>query len=195
MSAIGRTALKAYFESGDTPTEAQFIDLIDSLFTLTEDDSDDLTEGAAQLLMTADERSKLSGIETEATVDQTGAEINTLTVNNVTLSDGVTIAQNVSSFKTTYASLITAESTIALTLSGVIANSIIDYTIQKTISGNTAITFDGTGLRFVDYDNKALPATSLVITLNDTINFHFTISCKVSGLAYSDDKVIMVQIL
>lgn len=39
MAQIGRTALKAYFETGDIPTEAQFIDLIDSLFNFTDNGS------------------------------------------------------------------------------------------------------------------------------------------------------------
>ncbi|MDD9738420.1 hypothetical protein PVW47_01360 [Marinovum sp. SP66] len=38
-------------------------------------DSDDLTEGATNLLMTTAERTKLAGIEAAATADQTGAEI------------------------------------------------------------------------------------------------------------------------
>ena len=165
-------------------------------FLINDSEASDATKEVKKgNVFSAAQGTKLTGIETGATADQTGAEINTLTVNNVTLTDGATIAQNVGSFKTTYASLVTAEGTIALTLSGVIANSIIDYTIQKTISGDCVITFDGTGLRFVDYDNKALPAASLVITLSDTVDFHFTISCKVSGLTYSDNKVIMIQML
>ena len=59
MSQIGRTALKAFFETDDVPTEAQFIDLIDSLFDFTDDDSDDLTEGSTKLLLTGAERTKL----------------------------------------------------------------------------------------------------------------------------------------
>ena len=108
MSAIGRAALKAYFESGDTPTEAQFIDLIDSLFNLTNDDLDNIADSATRVRFLATERTKLTDIDTGAKDDQTGSEINTLTVNNVTLTDGATIAQNVSSFKTTYASLVPA---------------------------------------------------------------------------------------
>lgn len=38
-------------------------------------DSDDLTEGVTNLLLTVAERAKLAGIETAATADQTGAEI------------------------------------------------------------------------------------------------------------------------
>lgn len=52
MSEQTRTVLKTYFETGDTPTEAQFIDLIDSLLNLTDDDSDDLSEGSTNLFYT-----------------------------------------------------------------------------------------------------------------------------------------------
>lgn len=52
-------------------------DANDSAFNLTDDDSDDVTEGATNLFLTSAERSKLSGIEAGATGDQTGAEIKT----------------------------------------------------------------------------------------------------------------------
>lgn len=48
MGQIGRVALKAFFETGDIPTEAQFIDLIDSLLNITDDDSDDITESSTK---------------------------------------------------------------------------------------------------------------------------------------------------
>jgi len=52
---------------------------IDELATVAvSGNSDDLTEGAAKLLMTVAERAKLTGIEAGATADQTGAEIKTL---------------------------------------------------------------------------------------------------------------------
>ncbi len=37
MSIVNRTTLKSYFETGDTPTEVQYINLIDSCFNLNED--------------------------------------------------------------------------------------------------------------------------------------------------------------
>ena len=37
MSQETRTQLKTYFETGDIPTEAQFINLIDSLLNITDD--------------------------------------------------------------------------------------------------------------------------------------------------------------
>ena len=37
MSQLGRAALKAFFEAGDTPTESQFVDLIDSLVNIIDD--------------------------------------------------------------------------------------------------------------------------------------------------------------
>lgn len=52
---------------------------IDELSTVAlSGDSDDLIEGVSQLLMTAAERSKLTGIEAGATADQSGAEIKAL---------------------------------------------------------------------------------------------------------------------
>lgn len=49
---------------------------IDELATVAvSGDSDDLTEGVTNLLLTAAERTKLTGIEAFATADQTGAEI------------------------------------------------------------------------------------------------------------------------
>jgi len=37
MPQLNRLALKAFFEAGDTPTESQFVDLIDSLLNIIDD--------------------------------------------------------------------------------------------------------------------------------------------------------------
>lgn len=39
MSLVNKTALKAYFETGDTPTQLEFVDVFDSLLGLHVDDS------------------------------------------------------------------------------------------------------------------------------------------------------------
>ena len=39
MSQLGRIALKAFFEAGDTPTESQFVDLIDSMLNIIDDNN------------------------------------------------------------------------------------------------------------------------------------------------------------
>ena len=39
MAQVNRTTLKTYFETGDVPTEAQFIDLIDSLLNILDNES------------------------------------------------------------------------------------------------------------------------------------------------------------
>lgn len=36
MAIVDITTLKSYFETGDTPTEAQFIDLMDTLFSMVQ---------------------------------------------------------------------------------------------------------------------------------------------------------------
>jgi len=43
MSIVTKTILKGYFETGDRPTEGQFIDLIDSIVTLTHANTGDVT--------------------------------------------------------------------------------------------------------------------------------------------------------
>lgn len=74
MAIVSRTVLKSYFETGDKPTEAQFIDLIDSLFHLTGNDSDDIIEGTTKRFMTSAEKTKLASItEVVADIIDTGA--------------------------------------------------------------------------------------------------------------------------
>lgn len=55
-----RSTLKAYFEAGDKPTEEQFSELVDSLYSLADDTSDNLTEGSTKLLLTVAEREKIA---------------------------------------------------------------------------------------------------------------------------------------
>ena len=43
MAIVTKAILKGYFETGDRPTEGQFIDLIDSLVTLTHANTGDVT--------------------------------------------------------------------------------------------------------------------------------------------------------
>jgi len=48
-----RTTLKAFFETDDVPTESQFADLIDSNLNLTDDTTDEITEGSTNLFESA----------------------------------------------------------------------------------------------------------------------------------------------
>ena len=63
MGQIGRTALKAYFETGDIPTEAQFIDLMDSIFNFTDDDTDDVTESATKKHLNSSGAQLIAGVK------------------------------------------------------------------------------------------------------------------------------------
>ena len=63
MGKIGRTALKAYFETGDIPTELQFIDLMDSIFNLTDDDSNDITESTDKKFLDSSGAQIIAGIK------------------------------------------------------------------------------------------------------------------------------------
>src|SRR6056297_1830337 len=73
MAQQNRTTLKGYFNTGDTPTEAQFADLIDSFHNPSNDGTVQVapSEGA----FANGDKTKLDGIEANATADQTGAEI------------------------------------------------------------------------------------------------------------------------
>lgn len=53
MAQEGRTQLKTYFETDDAPTEDQFANLIDSGFNITDDTSDNISEGSTNLFITA----------------------------------------------------------------------------------------------------------------------------------------------
>ncbi len=56
MAQQNRTTLKTYFETGDTPTQAQFIDLIDSEFNPSNDTLDNIPNGTTYKLVTAAEK-------------------------------------------------------------------------------------------------------------------------------------------
>ena len=45
MAEVSRTVLKSYFELNDRPTQAQFVDLIDSLHNITDDGEAAVTGG------------------------------------------------------------------------------------------------------------------------------------------------------
>ena len=78
MAARNRVTNKPNFATGKTPTGTQFADLIDSFYSFLDDNTDSITEGTANLFLTAALKSKLEGIEAGATADQTGSEIATL---------------------------------------------------------------------------------------------------------------------
>ena len=84
----------------------------------------------------------------------------------------------------------TAESAPALSVSNFGEELLIS--IKKTTAGDSTITIDGTGLKFIDMNNKALPATSVDIILSDTTNYFFEISLSDSGTTDGGSNVILV---
>jgi hypothetical protein len=93
------------------------------------------------------------------------------------LTDSASIAADALSVFSHYMWLSTAQSTITLTLSNVVANSVIDITVKKTISGTCSITLAGTGLTWKGYNNSGYGASPIVI-LSGATNDYFTISIK-----------------
>lgn len=54
MAELTRSALKAFFETGDIPTQAEFASFVDSVLNLTDDDTDDLDESATKKFLDSD---------------------------------------------------------------------------------------------------------------------------------------------
>ncbi len=92
MGQIGRTVLKAFFETGDVPTEAQYIDFIDSVLNLTDDTilkrsiSATLAIPFSTALITKIDPLTITGA-TNFTVNVTNAEFGNMTFIRVT-ADG-----------------------------------------------------------------------------------------------------------
>jgi len=109
------------------------------------------------------------------------------------LVDGASIALDCLNADEKRFNLSTAQSAITATLSNVIANSIIDLTVTKTIAGDCTVTLAGTGLTFRGYNDGAYASTPAVV-LSGATNDFFTISIKVTGLTAATNKVCMVSL-
>ena len=85
MAQQNRTTLKGYFETGDVPTEAQFIDVFDSMHIAADDGAVQVqpSEGA----FADGDKTKLDGIATGAT-NNTGALADLDTVDTAQIDDG-----------------------------------------------------------------------------------------------------------
>jgi len=215
-----RTALKAYFETGDKPTEAQFADLIDSILNLDDDDSDDLTEGAtnkfatavsvdaAGATMNADtdvsgngwvlDQDDLSGdddtkVPTQQSVKAYIDAFKALLNDSDTLTDGAAIAWDLESAIMKRAHLTTAESAPTLTLSNVLAGSEFVLHVKKTIAGDTTVSLAGTGLAFKGYNSADYGTTSDVV-LSGAANDYFTLTFTVDPDLDGGDKVVLVAL-
>jgi hypothetical protein len=91
MAQQNRTVLKSYFETGDTPTEAQFIDLIDSLFNITEDSissqSITSTDGQTVFNFTNPVAGRLIFVDGMHKIN--GVDYNVTDTNQITFSSGL----------------------------------------------------------------------------------------------------------
>jgi len=134
--------------------------------------------------------------ESGATADQTASEIVTLLVGSSTLTDGAAIAWDIGSYHEHHAILDTAESAPTITISNADARTAHVLDLKKTIAGGSTITFDGTGYKFVDMDNKAAPVASLALSeLTGDANTVWEIHLYVTGRTDGGDSVVNVKVL
>jgi hypothetical protein len=69
MAVVSRATLKSYFETNDTPTQAQFVDLIDSCFNLNDDNSDNVSNtGTLNRMITPEKLSDLNKLLINETI-------------------------------------------------------------------------------------------------------------------------------
>jgi hypothetical protein len=69
MAVVSRATLKSYFETNDTPTQAQFVDLIDSCFNLNDDNSDNVNNtGTLNRMITPEKLSDLNKLLINETI-------------------------------------------------------------------------------------------------------------------------------
>jgi hypothetical protein len=74
MAQQSRTTVKTYFETGDTPTQAQFGHLIDSALNLTDDTSDALSEGSTNLYVSSAQKDIIDAAVISDVTGVTGAD-------------------------------------------------------------------------------------------------------------------------
>jgi hypothetical protein len=86
-----------------------------------------------------------------------------------------------------------ATRTLSVSNFGITAN----VSVKKVGTQDCTVTISGTGFKFVDLANKAVPATSVapVLTSSATANINFEISIVDSGLLDSTDRVLFVTVL
>ena len=80
-----------------------------------------------------------------------------------TLTDGASIAWNLNSKLDNRQRLVTSQSTITLTISNVVADSVNDLRIKKSIAGNCTITLAGSGITFNGFGNGDFNTTPQIV--------------------------------
>ncbi len=86
MANKSKTVLKTYFETGDVPTQAQFGDLIDSQFNLTDNTMDNIPDGTTNRVFTDAEKTQLSDLAANVDIPSLGANPNVETTDKLLIN-------------------------------------------------------------------------------------------------------------
>ncbi len=108
----------------------------------------------------------------------------------VELTDGSAVTFDCGNYDMKIVKWDTAESTPTLSISNF--EKLAYVNVLKTISGDSTVTIDGTGYKFVDMDNKAAPAASINMVISQAANLPFKLDFIDSGQIDSGDIVIWV---
>lgn len=185
MSVVDKTTLKSYFETGDKPTQAQFVDLIDSLI------SNNLATAANDFIVASGSNAFVKKTLAQ-TADILKAYLQDSTIQTVT--DGATPTVDFDSWGGRIFTWSTAQSTPAPDIQNF--GKVGTLMIKKTIAGDVTVTLGGTGLKFVDMDadNDTVAAT-VDITLSGAANSYYEISIIDSGQTNGGSNVLLVTSL
>tara|TARA_R110000851_G_scaffold10031_2_gene36699 strand:+ start:1471 stop:3198 length:1728 start_codon:yes stop_codon:yes gene_type:complete len=144
--------------------------------------SDSITEGSTKLFMTTTERSKLSGVETAATADQTGSEIKTL---YEALADTNVFTDNEKNKLAAIASSATANSSDAALLSR------LNHTGTQAISTVSGLqtALDAEAATVTTINGRISAGTNVTITGSGTAVSPYSIASSAGGGGGAVDSV------
>ena len=212
MGQQNKTTLKTYFETGDTPTQAQFVDLIDSQINPSDNTTDDLPEGTNKYVSAA-QKTKLDGIEANADVtdaDNVGA-VNAAATSKTTPVDADSYPivdseasnaikrltfTNLKAFLKTYFDTVYAATSQTDFISGLIDTAedkdyrlIVNIPYGGTITSTTTRSASGTCTATFKVNTTALGGTANSVSSTEQEQSHSTSNTFDAG----DDIVITVS--
>lgn len=162
MTISTRATIKAFFETGDKPTQSNFSDFIDSAAFLA--------EVSAQVFTGSIFSPLVSATKIEATTVSAGtANLNTL---NITTLNVTTVSATTGNFGTVNAATVSATNIRASTLTAAVSASTLTSSGATSLKGTT--TNDSAAVGFVGEFKSSVVLSGSAITLSNGTNADIT---------------------